>query len=314
MAIDPSAAYSGQVADPDAEYPYGKARNRPAPGLDTGTPFEEKWLNDLWGFFQRILSASGTTPSNTPDTATDSQYYSALRLLIHALQNGESITVGDGTSIKVLDSGLIQIQSDGHITVYDGGHLNMLAGAAAAIASGASFNFGNATDLTCAARTTFKDFGPACLKTLSFSDSAPPELRIINDLSDVYAKFQAKGGGCQLEVTDVPQLAVATGVVIKVQGDPGAHGALPGDLPELHLYRRDTNGNLTLVDSEVDPSTTHTEYETIHEIAITGLTAAVRNGSGILEVVLKNEGTAGVAGLRVYNLNVAWELSHFIGD
>jgi hypothetical protein len=80
MAIVPSTEYPGQVAV-DAAYPQGKARNRLTPGDGTGTPLEELWVNDLWGFLQALLLAAGATPSGVPDTADVSQYLDAIQKL-----------------------------------------------------------------------------------------------------------------------------------------------------------------------------------------------------------------------------------------
>lgn len=82
MAIDPSAEYPSQIslADPTG-YPLGKAKNVVVAGDGTGTPFEQKWLNDVWGFLQQLLSAVAVEPSGTPDKVGASQYYDALETL-----------------------------------------------------------------------------------------------------------------------------------------------------------------------------------------------------------------------------------------
>jgi hypothetical protein len=80
MAIIPSDEYPGQTAA-DVDYPHGKARNRITPGDGTGTPLEELWVNDLWGFLQALLAAAGATPSGTPDKVGASQYLDAIQKL-----------------------------------------------------------------------------------------------------------------------------------------------------------------------------------------------------------------------------------------
>ncbi len=82
MALDPSTRYAGQIAA-DANYTYGKARNVIVSGDNTGTPFEEDLVNDIFGLQQALLDACGITPTNVPDTATVSQYLEALRVLSH---------------------------------------------------------------------------------------------------------------------------------------------------------------------------------------------------------------------------------------
>lgn len=81
MAAIPSALYPGQIAT-DANYPHGKARNLTVEGDGSGTPFEQAWVNDLWGFQQALLAAAGITPSGTPDRVGASQYLDAIKAII----------------------------------------------------------------------------------------------------------------------------------------------------------------------------------------------------------------------------------------
>lgn len=79
MAISPKTEYSGQVDTTDSVgYPEGKARNITDPGDGTGTPWEAKMVNDIFGFQQSLLSAAGEVPSGTPDKVGASQYFDAL--------------------------------------------------------------------------------------------------------------------------------------------------------------------------------------------------------------------------------------------
>ena len=79
MAINPSNRYPNNVDPASTEYPYGKARDVTEAGDDTGTPFQEDLINDLFGFQQALLVESNTTPSGTPDTATNSQQLNAVK-------------------------------------------------------------------------------------------------------------------------------------------------------------------------------------------------------------------------------------------
>lgn len=81
MAINPGALFPGQSTLPNASYPYGSARDVSSPGAGDGTPVRQVWVNDLWGFQQRILSEAGFTPSGNPDTVLASQYWDALAFL-----------------------------------------------------------------------------------------------------------------------------------------------------------------------------------------------------------------------------------------
>ena len=83
MAIRPTDEYPGKVAAPTADYPDGKAQNITSPGDGTGTPWEAKLVNDIFGFQQFITSEAGITPSGTPDNATASQYFEAIWKLLN---------------------------------------------------------------------------------------------------------------------------------------------------------------------------------------------------------------------------------------
>jgi len=82
MAIKPDSLFTGKIAAASTDYPLGSARNVTTPGDGTGTPFVADLLNDTFGFQQAILSEAGITPSQSPDTAVDSQYLSGLTALL----------------------------------------------------------------------------------------------------------------------------------------------------------------------------------------------------------------------------------------
>jgi hypothetical protein len=81
MARKPQDLYPGQVITGDPGFPHGKARNVLVLGDGTGTPLEEKWVNEHFGFLQGLLVAAGITPDGTPETASASQYVAAIRYL-----------------------------------------------------------------------------------------------------------------------------------------------------------------------------------------------------------------------------------------
>lgn len=85
MAIEPRVLYPGQISlvDP-AAYPYGKAINVSVPGDTTGTPLEEQWVNDLWGFLQNLLQEGSIVPSGNPDEVGASDYTAAVKVVAAA--------------------------------------------------------------------------------------------------------------------------------------------------------------------------------------------------------------------------------------
>ncbi len=101
MAISPLATYTN-VDNPGATYPYGRAKNESSPGALDGSPFEKAWLNDLWGFYQRILTKAGIAPSASPETAVygGSQYLQAMaemllqKRITHVDDGGTPSTAG----------------------------------------------------------------------------------------------------------------------------------------------------------------------------------------------------------------------------
>ena len=84
MSIIPAEKYPGKTAGKSAEYPLGKARNISSTGDGSGTPLEQAWVNDLFGFQQAILKAADIVASGAPDTAQNSQVLEAMRKLFPA--------------------------------------------------------------------------------------------------------------------------------------------------------------------------------------------------------------------------------------
>lgn len=78
MAINPSTKYPTQVITSDPDWPYAKAKNETALGLKNGTPLEEAWVSDVWGFLQSLLVRAGITPDGNADRVGASQYMDAL--------------------------------------------------------------------------------------------------------------------------------------------------------------------------------------------------------------------------------------------
>lgn len=91
MAINPNTQYPGQVETPDANYPYGGAKNETTPSTPTvpgsldGTPLEKAMLNDIFGFQQALLTEAAIVPSGNAETALASQYLDALKILFARL-------------------------------------------------------------------------------------------------------------------------------------------------------------------------------------------------------------------------------------
>jgi hypothetical protein len=78
MAIKPDSLFVGKIAAASTDYPLGSARNVVTSGDGTGTPFLADLVNDTFGFYQALLAEAGITPSESPDTAVNSQYLAAI--------------------------------------------------------------------------------------------------------------------------------------------------------------------------------------------------------------------------------------------
>jgi hypothetical protein len=89
MALIPANSYPGQIVTPGGSYPLGKARNEVVEGDGSGTPLEQDWLNDLFGFEQALLAAAGITASGAPDQVGASQYLAAVQSLINKFAEHE---------------------------------------------------------------------------------------------------------------------------------------------------------------------------------------------------------------------------------
>lgn len=78
MAINPYSLFPTKTSAPSGDYPYGSARNVTVSGDGTGTPWDFRVLNDVWGFLQYLLNAAGITPSGVADNVNTSDYATAL--------------------------------------------------------------------------------------------------------------------------------------------------------------------------------------------------------------------------------------------
>lgn len=80
MATNPNTLPEnvGRITAPDAEYPYGSAKDDTTGTAGDGTPIREAMLNDSYGLQQALLLAAGITPSGNADTATESEYLQGI--------------------------------------------------------------------------------------------------------------------------------------------------------------------------------------------------------------------------------------------
>lgn len=112
MAIIPSTLYPAQIITSDAGWPHGRPQNDSVPGDGSGTPLEEAWVSDLFGWQQALLSEAGITPSGDPDELSASQYMTSLHALF-ADKSVETRMPDDPLAAPVTRTGLL-LPSDFH--------------------------------------------------------------------------------------------------------------------------------------------------------------------------------------------------------
>ena len=81
MATNPSTLpeNSGRITAPDADYPYGSAKDDTTGTTGDGTPIKKALLNDTYGFYQWLLSEAGIVPSGNAETVNASQLGESLQ-------------------------------------------------------------------------------------------------------------------------------------------------------------------------------------------------------------------------------------------
>lgn len=78
MTINPALSFPTKTNAPDANYPYGSARNVSTPGDGTGLPLDQSWVNDFLGLQQQLLDDAGIVPSDVSDVVGACQTYQAM--------------------------------------------------------------------------------------------------------------------------------------------------------------------------------------------------------------------------------------------
>lgn len=122
MALDYTVEYPGQIVTSDPNYPHGKARNQLVLNDGTGTPWEERLVNDWFGLQQAILLRANIEPSGVPDSATVSQVLLSLLVVVHqehGLLNWEKILGnGDDGDFTDDDDNSVEMRGGGYDAAY----------------------------------------------------------------------------------------------------------------------------------------------------------------------------------------------------
>lgn len=97
MALRRDTRYPGRWTTGDSAHPQGAFKNRSAPGALDGSYIEQDWANDWDGFFAALLGAASITPNGTVDTATSSQYFTAMQTVTKGRLIGVQVFSTAGT-------------------------------------------------------------------------------------------------------------------------------------------------------------------------------------------------------------------------
>lgn len=84
MAHDLSIAYPGKVFI-DSNNPKGTFKNRTSDVLKDGTPLEETWQRDVWGFLSHSLKKLEIVPNELEENETQSQYFDAFKSMYSSI-------------------------------------------------------------------------------------------------------------------------------------------------------------------------------------------------------------------------------------
>lgn len=112
MALNIANKYPGKSGGATAAYPFGSAQNITTPGDQTGTPLEQSWLNDLFGFQQTLLDALGESPTELADAVGAYQYAKALMVTPPTVAAAVAASMVSGQAVL----------TKGYTAAADGGH------------------------------------------------------------------------------------------------------------------------------------------------------------------------------------------------
>jgi len=104
VALKRNERYPGRFDNPSTAHPQGAFKNRTSPTSQDGSYLEADWANDWDGFFSALLSNAGLSANGNVDSATASQYFTALRSLFLSRTSPGSDLVADNTNIQFLNT------------------------------------------------------------------------------------------------------------------------------------------------------------------------------------------------------------------
>ena len=80
-----SKDYPGFVNAPNAAYPQGSPKNATTDTAEDGTPVEQGWVADQWGFMQSVMHEAGDTPNEQSESVSNPQVLNALKKITNGI-------------------------------------------------------------------------------------------------------------------------------------------------------------------------------------------------------------------------------------
>lgn len=81
MTVVLKNAFPNRVDISDPNYPWGKGINQQEGVVDSGTPIDATWFNDVEGGKQGLLRLAGIVPSGVPDNVSNSDVTKAIKII-----------------------------------------------------------------------------------------------------------------------------------------------------------------------------------------------------------------------------------------
>lgn len=123
MAIRPEDVYAF-IAAASANYPDGSAINAPSPLSLDGTPMDKEWLNDVWGFLQKLNTDANTTPSGNPDNVLASDYFNSMEKLFSRFLTFDDTGAINAYQLDAASGSDLKAYIDGMCIVFKAANIN----------------------------------------------------------------------------------------------------------------------------------------------------------------------------------------------
>lgn len=101
----------------DGNYPEGSFKNSSTPTATDGSELIKEWVNDIFGFFQKLIDIAGITPSGAADTVPVSDYFKSLSNMIGV---GSFAVDSGGVNAYVINVVLTTVNSATTLTLLAG--------------------------------------------------------------------------------------------------------------------------------------------------------------------------------------------------